>query len=122
MKSHLLRNTLILAGVALTLVPAWVLAGVTDSSSNGFTLKITLNVQALPDEVYRRLIQNVGDWWDSQHTFSGSSHNLSIEEKAMGCFCEKLPGGGVVRHMELVSLAPGKSLGLTGALGPLQSI
>jgi hypothetical protein len=56
------------------------------------------------------------------HTFSGDAHNLSIDDKAMGCFCEKLPGGGSVRHMEVVYADPGKKLVLSGALGPLQSI
>jgi hypothetical protein len=64
----------------------------------------------------------VGDWWNSMHTFSGGAHNLSIEDKAMGCFCEKLPGGGSVRHMVVVYADPGKKLVLSGALGPLQSI
>ena len=40
----------------------------------------------------------------------------------MGCFCEKLPNSGVVRHMEVISLMPGKSIVFAGALGPLQSI
>jgi hypothetical protein len=40
----------------------------------------------------------------------------------MGCFCEKLPTGGGVRHMEVVHVVPGKMLGMTGALGPLQTI
>jgi hypothetical protein len=40
----------------------------------------------------------------------------------MGCFCEKLPSGGGVRHMEVVNVDPNKKLVLTGALGPLQSM
>jgi hypothetical protein len=95
---------------------------VVDSSGAGFTVKTTLNIQANPDAVYRSLIHNIGDWWSSEHSFSGNSHNLSIEEKAGGCFCEKLPNGGGVRHMEVVFLAPGKTVRLVGALGPLQSI
>jgi hypothetical protein len=85
-------------------------------------VKITLQIKAAPEDVYRRLIHNVGDWWNSEHTFSGNAHNLSIEEKPMGCFCEKLPNGGGVRHMEVVFLAPGKAVVLAGGLGPLQSI
>jgi len=95
---------------------------VVDSASGGFTIKTTVTVKATPDDVYHRLIQNVGDWWSSEHTYSRNSRNLSIEEKPMGCFCEKLPNGGSVRHMEVVFFTPGKALGLTGALGPLQSI
>ncbi|HEV2448519.1 MAG TPA: hypothetical protein VGS58_21450, partial [Candidatus Sulfopaludibacter sp.] len=94
---------------------------VADSANNGFTLKTTVQIQAPPDTVYQRLIQ-VGDWWDSAHTFSGNAKNLSIEEKPAGCFCEKLPNGGGVRHLEGVFLAPGQRLVLSGGLGPLQAI
>jgi uncharacterized protein YndB with AHSA1/START domain len=106
----------------LALAPNWAMAEVVDSAANGFTVKITLQIQAAPADVYRRLIHNVGDWWNAEHTFSGNSHNLSIEEKPMGCFCEKLPNGGGVRHMEVVFLAPGSAVVLTGGLGPLQSV
>ncbi len=96
-------------------------AEVADSSATGFTVKATLSIQAAPDEVYRRLIR-IGDWWDSEHTFSSDAHNLSIEEKAGGCFCEKLPNGGGVRHLEVLFVAPGKVLRMGGGLGPLQGI
>jgi hypothetical protein len=98
------------------------MAEVVDSASNGFTVKTTLNIQAAPDEVYRKLIHNVGDWWSPAHTYSGNAHNLSIEDKAAGCFCEKLPNQGGVRHMEVVLAMPGKALTLSGGLGPLLSI
>jgi hypothetical protein len=96
-------------------------AEVADSSAGGFTVKITLSIQAAPDEVYRQLI-HVGDWWNSEHTFSGDARNLSIEEKAGGCFCEKLPNGGGVRHLQVLFVAPGNTLRMGGGLGPLQGI
>jgi len=97
-------------------------AEVADSAANGFTLRTTVNIQAPINEVYGRIIHNIGDWWSPKHTYSGDAHNLSIEEKAMGCFCEKLPGPGAIRHMQVVGLFPGKTIMLTGALGPLESI
>jgi uncharacterized protein YndB with AHSA1/START domain len=97
-------------------------AEVSDSSAGGFTLKFYLTVKAPPEEVYKKLVHNVGDWWSSQHTFSGDSHNLSIDAKPMGCFCERLPNGGGVRHMEVVNVAPGKTLVMLGGLGPFQSL
>jgi uncharacterized protein YndB with AHSA1/START domain len=115
-----MKASLLLA--AFLLFPTWATAEVADASANGFAVKITLNVKASPDEVYRKLIRNVGDWWDSSHTFSGDSHNLTIDERPAGCFCEKLPEGGGVRHMEVAYLAPGKQLVLMGALGPLQAM
>ena len=98
------------------------MAEVADSSTNGFTVKTSVTIQASQAEVYRRLIHNVGDWWNSQHTFSGDARNLTIEEKPVGCFCETLPGQGAVRHMEVLRFVQGKTLVLSGAIGPLQSL
>jgi uncharacterized protein YndB with AHSA1/START domain len=106
--------------VFLLLAPRWAMPAVVDASAGGFTVRTTLAIRAAPEDVYRRLVRDVGDWWDPSHTLSGNAHNLSIEEKAAGCFCEKLPDGGGVRHMEVVYFAPGKALRLSGALGPLQ--
>ncbi len=117
-----MRNEFVFALPILVLTAAIAKSDVVDSASNGFTVKVTLQIQAPPKDVYRQLIHNVGDWWSSAHTYSHDAHNLSIEEKAMGCFCEKLPNQGSVRHMEVVSLFPDKAIGMTGALGPLQSI
>ena len=114
-----MKAALILLALA---VPALALAEVADSSASGFTVRINLTIQAPPDAVYRRLVRNIGDWWNPAHTYTGDSHNLTIEEKPMGCFCEKLPNNGGVRHMEVVNVAPGKTLVMSGALGPLQSM
>jgi uncharacterized protein YndB with AHSA1/START domain len=112
--------SVVIGAVLLAAMP--VRAAVADSAANGFTVKLEFNIQAPPQDVYRRLVHNVGDWWNSMHTFSGDAHNLSIDDKAMGCFCEKLPDGGSVRHMEVVYADPAKKLVLSGALGPLQSV
>ena len=95
---------------------------VADSSAGGFTLRITLNIQAPPDDVYRRLVHNPGNWWSSAHTFGGDSRALRIEDRAMGCFCERLPNLGTVRHMEVIYAAPGEKLVMSGAIGPMQSL
>jgi hypothetical protein len=111
-----------LAAVGFILLCASARADVADSSAGGFTVKVSENIQASPDDVYRKLVRNIGDWWDPSHTFSGNAHNLSIEEKPGGCFCEKLPPDGGVRHMEVLNFSPGKQLVLGGALGPLQAL
>jgi hypothetical protein len=117
-----MRVLFLLPAVVLALVLSPAPAEVVDSASNGFVVKFTVNIKASPDEVYRRIVRNVGDWWNSEHTFSHNSHNLTIEEKPMGCFCEKLPNNGGFRHMEVIYVAPGKGLLLHGAMGPLNSI
>jgi len=81
-----------------------------------------MTVKGSPADAYRKFVSNVGDWWNSAHTFSGKASNLSIDDKPMGCFCEKLPDGGGVRHMEVVFAAPGTALGMTGAMGPMQTM
>ena len=75
----------------LVLTPSWAKSEVADASANGFTVKIALRIQAPPEDVYRRLIQNVGDWWSSEHTYSGSSHNLSIEANRRDAFAKSSP-------------------------------
>ncbi len=110
----------ILVLLLLCAAPVSLPADVADSAANGFTIKIVESIHASPADVYNRLVHNVGDWWDSDHTFSGDAHNLSIEEKPMGCFCEKLANGGGVRHAEVILYAPAKSLVLSGMFGPLQ--
>jgi uncharacterized protein YndB with AHSA1/START domain len=96
-------------------------AEVADSAANGFTVKIAAQIHAAPADVYSKLVHNVGDWWHPAHTFSGDAHNLSLEERPQGCFCEKVASGGV-RHMEVVLVLPGKTLRMVGGLGPLQAI
>jgi hypothetical protein len=97
-------------------------ADVVEASAGGFTVKTTVTVSGTPLEAWRKLTANVGDWWDSEHTFSGDAHNLSIEARAAGCFCERLADQGGVRHLEVVFAAPGKTLRMVGGLGPLQAM
>jgi uncharacterized protein YndB with AHSA1/START domain len=119
----ILKLSAFLGVIAIALLaPVLVRGDVADSAAGGFTVKVAIKVEASPQEVYRRLVHNVGDWWDPAHTFSNDSHNLSIDDKPMGCFCEKLPSGGGVRHMEVVYADPGKRLVLIGALGPMQTM
>ena len=104
---------LLLAGASLDVV---------DSSTSGFTSRNEARVSAPPDVVYRALVDDVGAWWNADHTYTGDSANLSIDAKAGGCFCEKLPDGGSVQHMEVVYAERGKTLRLHGGLGPLQAM
>jgi len=112
----------VVAAVPFLLASGLARAAVVDASAAGFTVKTTLNIQATPDDVYRRLVHNVGDWWSPAHTFSGDAHALTIDNRAPGCFCERLPNLGTARHMEVVMAAPGEKLVMRGAMGPLQSM
>jgi uncharacterized protein YndB with AHSA1/START domain len=97
-------------------------AEIVESGPGGFTVKTTLNIKAPPDDVYRKFMHDIGEWWNPVHTFSGDAHNLRIEDHPGGCLCEKLPNNGFTRHLELITLVPGKRLVLSGAMGPLQTL
>ena len=97
-------------------------AAVVDSSYYGFTIKQEYSIDNAADTVYHNLVSYIGKWWDSEHTYSGKASNLWIDAVAGGCFCEKLPDGGSVRHMTVVFADPGKTLRMVGGLGPLQSM
>jgi uncharacterized protein YndB with AHSA1/START domain len=103
-------------GILLTL-PLY--AQVVDSADYGFTLKYSVAIQAAPEQVYRAAVSQIDKWWNPDHTFSGNAANLSIDSV---CFCEKLPGGGSVKHLAVVYADPGKTLRMVGGLGPLQSM
>jgi hypothetical protein len=95
---------------------------VIDSAPNGFTSRNRVTIAATADDVFRLLVENVGDWWDPDHTFSGNAANLSIEAAPGGCFCEKLGDKAGVAHLAVVFVEPGKQLRLRGGLGPLQGL
>ena len=95
-------------------------ADVVETTAYGFLVRQEATIDAPADKVYRALAGEVGRWWNPEHTYSGDAANLSIDARPGGCFCEKLPDGGGVEHLAVVYVAPGKTLRLRGALGPLQ--
>lgn len=93
-------------------------AEVLSSSVSGFEVQQSFAVHATPVQVWQTLI-HPELWWLAEHTWSGKAGNLSLDPKAGGCFCERLPSGSV-QHLSVVYSNPGKLLRMTGALGPLQ--
>lgn len=93
-------------------------ADVVESGPSGFAIQHSVQIAAAPDRVYAALTKPA-KWWNSEHTFSGSAANLTLEARAGGCFCETWNGGSV-QHSVVVTAMPGKMLRLRGALGPFQ--
>jgi uncharacterized protein YndB with AHSA1/START domain len=111
-----LGPTIAVVALLTQLLPAR--AEVVESGPNGFALQRTVHIVAAADRVYAALIQPA-KWWNSEHTFSGSAANLSLDARAGGCFCETWSGGSV-QHLVVVDAVSGKTLRLRGALGPFQ--
>ncbi|MBS0477564.1 MAG: SRPBCC domain-containing protein [Proteobacteria bacterium] len=90
------------------------------ADDRGFEVGANALIAAPPGAVWQALTMPA-QWWDSAHTWSGKAANLSLAAVAGGCFCERMPHGGGVEHMRVVRSEPGRTLVMTGALGPLQA-
>ncbi len=94
-------------------------AEVLDADAHGFTIRINTTVAAQRMAVYKAAVDNVGNWWHSDHTISGFAQNMYIDARVPGCFCENLGQGAGIVHMTVTYVSPGIILRLTGGLGPL---
>ena len=108
----------ILCALAFMCVAPAARAEVVTSAGNGFIVKQVMSVPVTPDVAYRKFL-DIGRWWTPEHTFSGNARNMTITPRVDGCWCEKLPDHGFVRHMTVSYVAPGKALRFSGGLGPL---
>jgi hypothetical protein len=96
-------------------------AAVVEVTAEGFAVHQEATTAADAKTVYKALLKDVGQWWNPAHTYSGNSHNLSIDKKVGGCFCEDLGHGGAVEHARVILLIPDSQVRMSGAFGPLQS-
>jgi len=94
-------------------------ADVVDSGANGFIIVNETIIAAPRADVWHSAINNIDQWWSSDHTVSGDASRLSISAKPQGCFCEHLGNDAGVVHMTVTTVSPEVVLRLTGGLGPL---
>jgi len=95
-------------------------AEVVDASDAGFTSRHVLIVTAPPAKVWDALV-HPDRWWEAAHSYSGDSASLSLDPRPGGCWCEKIPGGGV-EHMRVIHVDAERMLRMAGGLGPLQAM
>ncbi|WP_223670462.1 SRPBCC family protein [Kangiella shandongensis] len=116
-----MKNTLPMLTLIATLMVSWhANAEVQTQSEQHFSVKIESVINAPVDKVYRQFL-NVGEWWDSSHTWFGDASKMYIESKAGGCFCE-VDGDQQALHMTVTQVNPNKNVQMSGGLGPLQSM
>jgi len=106
---------------ALLCLATTVQAEVVDPGLSGFLSRHDATINTTPANAYKVLVGEIGSWWNPSHSYTNDGANLSLDPRPGGCFCEKLPNGGGVQHLGVVYAAPGQSLRMTGALGPLQN-
>jgi hypothetical protein len=95
-------------------------ADVVSSQEGGAVIRETFTVHAPAARVFEAMI-HPGPWWNAGHTFSRNAANLYVDTGANGCLCEHLPGGGFVRHLNVVYFAPGQEIRFEGGMGPMQT-
>jgi uncharacterized protein YndB with AHSA1/START domain len=105
----------------LILVPAFgsAIAEVRDSGPNGFTTVHEVIVAAPRAVVWAAAVDEVGLWWNAEHTVGGDASRLSIEARPLGCFCERLGADDGVVHLQVTTVSARTFLRMTGGLGPL---
>jgi uncharacterized protein YndB with AHSA1/START domain len=114
-----IAQAILVTVVALCVVTAGSARAETSAvSPNGFTVTHRFDTAASPARAYGA-IHEVGRWWNSSHTWSGNAQNLTLQQGAGGCFCERWPTGSV-KHGEVIFAAQDSMIRLRAALGPLQ--
>ena len=93
-------------------------AAVLGATDNGFEIQQSVNLVVPQSEAYNSF-GKIGQWWNSEHTYSGEASRLTMPLRAGSCFCETLDGGGGIEHMRVTFVQPGERVLLTGSLGPL---
>ena len=103
-------------------------AKVVETGAERFVTRDTASVKTAPLATWLALIKP-GEWWNSQHSWSGDAKNMTLTPQGGGCFCERIPVGdtgnssameGSARHAEVLQAFPMKVLRMRGGFGPLQ--
>lgn len=94
-------------------------AEVIDAAPGGFSLVHEVTIAAPRQDAWRAAVDEVGQWWSSDHTISGDATRMSIDPQPQGCFCEAIGEHAGVVHLTVTFVNPNVLLRLTGGLGPL---
>ncbi len=111
------RTTAVL--LLVSCMPATILAEVIGAGPGGFSLLRETTIDASRTEVWAAAIDDVGHWWNGEHSISGDAMNMSIDPRPQGCFCEAIGEHAGVVHLTVTFVNPTVLLRLTGGLGPL---
>lgn len=95
-------------------------AEVISSSPSHYVLKHTSTSMMPPNLVWQRLIKP-NEWWHPDHTYSGSSDNLSLDLQAGGLWREDWDSGSVL-HGQILMFQKEKTLVINAPFGPLQGM
>ncbi|MBW0144501.1 ATPase [Sphingomicrobium clamense] len=116
-----MRRLVSVAALATAAIAAPAGSEVVSSSANAFHVRHSEPLVATQEDAWN-LLRQPALWWNGEHSYSLDAANFYLELKPGGCFCERMPDGGFVEHMRVLSFTPGEELVLEGMLGPLRTI
>ena len=114
----LVHRSIVVLPLLLAAKPAS--AEVVSATESTFVVETKQTVAASPQKVWETLVRPAG-WWESSHTYSGDSANISIDARPGGCWCEKIKDGAI-EHMRVVYVQPAQVFRGIGGFGPLQEM
>jgi hypothetical protein len=94
-------------------------AEVLDAAEAGFTVRHEVSVEGPRAAAWHAAVNEIGLWWNGDHTVGGDASRLQIDARPLGCFCERLSADDGVAHLLVTSVSSGVMLRMTGGLGPL---
>lgn len=112
----------ILSGVALATLASTAQAEVVSTSATGFELRSSAVLEHTTPEQAWAALGHWGDWWSSDHTYSGDASNFRLDVRAGGCLCEVWDGGQVEHGRVLLAWPQQGLLRLNAPFGPLQAM
>lgn len=124
----MIRTAILGLGLALAMGAHALRAEVVETTADRFVTRATASVKVPPLATWLALTKP-GEWWNSQHSWSGDAKNMTLTPQGGGCFCERIPVGdsgnasameGSARHAEVLQAFPMKVLRMSGGFGPLQ--
>ncbi len=105
------------ATLALGLLATPASAEVVSRTEDGFILRYRMSLDTTPQDIIGAM-SRVGEWWDSDHTYSGDAGNISVDLTPGGCWCEAMPDAEPFRHGTTREVAAGHLL-FDAPFGPL---
>ena len=98
-------------------------AEVVAATPTRFEIRASQTVSASPEQAWNRLVR-IGAWWGNEHTYSGNGHNMRLDARAGGCWCERWADGAIEhgRVVLVMTRAGVRTLRIDAPLGPLQEM
>lgn len=111
--------TRITVALLVCAAPSGVVGEVTDAAAGGFTVQHERLIAAERAATWHAAVNEVGTWWNGDHTVSGDAKRMRIDPRPLGCFCEHLGDNNGIVHLVVTSVSTDVMLRMTGGLGPL---